>query len=146
MNIIIEELEFATPEYDEYIAFRYKYLRQPLQLEFDVEQIEEEYTYKHFAAYHNLDGMIASLMLVPLEYDIWQMKQVAVAEHWQEKGVGSFLVRYIEQWIKANGGKKIILHARDLAMPFYSKMDYQTIGAPFNEVSIMHYHMEKILI
>ena len=37
MNII--QVEFATPEYDETIALRYKILREPLGLEFTEEQL-----------------------------------------------------------------------------------------------------------
>ena len=40
MNII--QVEFATPEYDETIALRYKILREPLGLEFTEEQLAAE--------------------------------------------------------------------------------------------------------
>jgi hypothetical protein len=55
------------------------------------------------------------------------------------------LVYYVEKWAKERGFLKIILHARDLAIPFYDRLDYKKIGNAFYEVGIEHYLMEKEL-
>ncbi len=146
MNIRIDQLDFATPEYDEYLAFRYKYLREPINLEFEVDQVEKEYAYKHFAVYHSRDGIVACLMLVPSEEVAWQMKQVAVAEKYRGQGIGTFLVQEIEKYAKSLGVKKLFLHAREEAVPFYNKLNYTLVGKPFMEILLPHYYMEKFII
>ena len=39
----------------------------------------------------------------------------------------------------------MVLHARQTAVPFYLKLGYAEVGAPFQEVGIPHRCMEKPL-
>jgi GNAT superfamily N-acetyltransferase len=71
------------------------------------------------------------------------MRQVAIEPEWQGKGIGRRLVEYAEQFARDTGFTTMYCHARDLAVPFYKKMNYHTVGEPFVEVTIVHYGMEK---
>lgn len=71
------------------------------------------------------------------------MRQVAVALAHQNKGVGAYLVEKSEQWARKNGFKRMVLHARETAVPFYHKLNYLTIGERFEEVGIPHFIMER---
>jgi len=143
MALFIASFEFGSPAYDESICLRYDLLKQPLGINFEQKEILLEYQYHHLGAYNEHQKLIACLMLVPLEKNTFHMRQVAVAEAFQSRGIGSQLVRASEQLAKALGGTKMILNARDTAITFYKKLDYEVVGDEFVEVGIPHYMMEK---
>lgn len=139
----ILEIGFATPEFDEAVRLRTDVLRKPLGLVFTPEQLAEEYDQRHLGAYDDQGQLLGCLSLVPLDEHVWKMRQVAVAEAAQGKGVGTKLVGYSEALARREGLRLITLHARESAVPFYLKLDYQVVGERFEEVSIPHFKMEK---
>jgi len=141
----IFQIEFATPEYDEAVRLRYEVLRRPLGLEFTSEQLAAEYADIHLGAFDPSGRLIAYLCLTPLNENVVKMRQVATAPDQQGRGVGSKLVAASEELAKRLKFKKITMHARDTAVPFYLKLGYQTVGEPFEEVTIPHFKMEKNL-
>lgn len=143
-NFIVP-IEFASPSYDDALRLRYKVLREPLGLEYTVEQLEEESEEFHFGFFSSIDHLTGVLTMHTVTKDIVKMRQVAVADSSQKKGIGSQLVEYAEAWAKLAGYKKIELHARDIAMPFYERLNYNIMGEPFIEVGIKHYAMYKTL-
>lgn len=138
-------IEFATPAYDETVRLRDKILRKPLGLEFTAKEMEAEYQHIHLAAYDDQSSLLACLVLVPLENGVIKMRQVAVDEGLQSKGIGTRLVEASEVFAREQGYQKMELNARDVAIDFYEKMEYQKVGKPFTEVTIKHYKMEKVL-
>ena len=142
---MVIEIEFGTPLYDASIQLRDIILRRPLNLEFTPKQLTSEYDSFHFA-YMDADfRMLGCLVMKPVDPDTVRMRQVAVDENKQGRGIGTSLVYFSEQWAKERGFSRIILHARDVAIPFYNKLNYIKKGKPFKEVGIEHYLMEKIL-
>lgn len=139
-------IEFATPEYDAAVALRYEILRKPLGLEFDPEQLAEEYAHFHLAAFAADHRLIGYLNLTPLDEHTVKMRQVAVAAAWQGKGVGQRLVVASEDFARARGFREMVLHARDTAVPFYEKLGYEAYDEPFEEVTIPHRKMRKTLV
>ena len=73
------------------------------------------------------------------------MRQVAVASTWQGKGIGSMLVAESEKTASRLGFSLITLHARESAVPFYERLGYGRVGERFEEVTIPHFKMEKML-
>ena len=143
MNIL--EVEFATPEYDETVALRYKILRLPLNLEFSAEDLAKEYTDIHLAAYDEAWILRGCLVLTPKPQKVMKMRQVAVDADVQSKGIGRAMVEKSEHLARSKGYEVMELNARDVAVPFYKKLNYQTVGDMFEEVSISHFKMKKIL-
>lgn len=141
----IFQIEFATPEYDAAVRLRYDVLRRPLGLEFSPEQLAEEYNQLHLAAFDSRGELIGYLNLTPAGDGQVKMRQVAVAEAWQGRGVGQSLVKASETLARQLGFKKMTLHARETAVPFYTKLAYETVGDRFEEVTIPHFCMEKNL-
>ncbi len=140
----VKLVKYGSKQYDEIVALRYEILRKPLNLHFTKEQIESEENNFHFGYYFD-DKLIACLMLVPEADNKMKMKQVAVDETWQGKGIGAKLVAVAEKFAVENGYNLIYCHARDSAVSFYKKSGYSMKGEMFEEVNIPHFYMEKKL-
>ncbi|MBN8681165.1 MAG: GNAT family N-acetyltransferase [Chitinophagales bacterium] len=140
-----QQIEFATPAYDEAVGLRYRVLRKPLGLEFTTAFLAAEWDQFHLAAYSDRGVLLAYLNLTPQEAGIIKMRQVAVEPELQGKGVGKALVEYAEQFALDQGFKQIVLNARDTAVPFYLKSAYTVEGEQFTEVGIPHFRMYKNL-
>lgn len=145
LNFMITTFEFGTPAYDESVKLRHDILREPLGMVFYVEDLEKEYNQTHIGYYDENGVMVGCLILQDYGEDIAKMRQVAVAENQQGKGVGKRMVAFSEVYARQNGFKKMVLHARETACPFYDKLGYQRVGERFNEVDIPHFKMEKVL-
>ncbi len=143
-DLYIGIYDFASPEYDEAVSLRYEVLRKPLGLEFTAQQLAEEFADVHIGAWTR-DGMVGTLIMSQLDHGMVKMRQVAVSEGVQSQGVGSALVRFSEHWAISKGFTKLVLHARDTAVPFYKKLGYKSIGDAFVEVGITHQKMGKDL-
>ena len=138
-------IEFGTPEYDDAVRLRYEVLRRPLGLQFTAEQLATEYADHHLGIYDDSLSLLGYLCFTPVDDTTFKMRQVAVEPALQGKGVGSILVVASEKYAIEKGIRKIVLHARDTAVPFYLKLLYTVVGEPFEEVGIPHSKMEKTI-
>lgn len=141
------ETVLVSPQSDAYadvFALREEILRRPLGMSLHNEDLSRDYTDVIMAG--RIEGkIVCCLMLHHVNAQEVQLRQMAVYEAWQGKGVGRQLVQAAEQLAAEKGYKKMILHARDVAKGFYSSMQYRIVGDEFTEVGIPHYHMEKEL-
>ena len=140
----IRPVPFGSPEYDATVELRRAVLRRPLGLDFTQEQLAAEHGDVHFALLH-ADEALACLVFTPKDGKTLKMRQVAVREDLQGQGVGRQLVETSEVWARRNGYERIVLHARDTAVPFYLAQGYELEGEPFDEVGIPHRAMFKNL-
>jgi predicted GNAT family N-acyltransferase len=85
-------------------------------------------------------------MILSKTSDAMKMRQVAVANELQRRGVGASMVRLAEEIAKNKHAKCMVLHARDTAIPFYLSMGYEIAGEGFMEVGIPHHAMRKSLV
>ena len=141
--MIIRELEYGTPDFDEALKLRTDVLRKPLNLMFKEEEIEAEYKEYHIAAFTKGLNLIAVLSLRPIDAREIKMRQVAVSPNFQYQGVGKELVYFSEQFLIKKNFNMVSLHARDTAVPFYLKLNYLIKGDVFEEVGIPHVKMFK---
>jgi predicted GNAT family N-acyltransferase len=84
-------------------------------------------------------------MLKIIDSTTVKIRQMAVAESMQRRGIGVILMRYAENFCILNEYFHIELHARKSALHFYQKLNYQLEGEEFEEVGIAHYRMVKQL-
>lgn len=145
MAITVRIIEYNSPEYHHSVEVRYKILREPLCLVFTKEQLASEHDQIHFAAFDG-DALIGTLILKVSEDDEIQMRQVAVLNEYQKKGVGALLVQEAEKYAHTQGYKRMILHSRDTAVAFYERLGYEAEGEGFTEVTIPHHLMVKHLL
>ena len=84
-------------------------------------------------------------MLVEEQPDIVRLRQMAVLNDLQGKGIGRALMNFAENIARDRGYKIIRMHARNNAVGFYEKVGYKIKGDEFIEITIPHYVMEKEL-
>ena len=89
--------------------------------------------------------LIGCCVLSKISKDIIQLRQMAVNNQYQQKGIGGAIILYAEAWARENGFKTMVLHARNLVISFYAKRGYTITGDGFTEVNIPHHKMEKRL-
>jgi ribosomal protein S18 acetylase RimI-like enzyme len=133
----------TTNEWEEYYDLRYRILREPWKQPRGSERNEGDATGMHFGLYDS-NQLLGILRLDPMEKGISQIRFMAVETSNQGKGIGENLMLFAEEISKNRGDKKIILHAREIALGFYEKLGYQLIEKShllFGE--IQHYLMEK---
>jgi predicted GNAT family N-acyltransferase len=107
------------------------------------EELEKEKDHLLIAAYED-EKMLGCCMLVE-EGKTVRLRQMAVLNDLQGKGIGRALMQFAENLARDRGYKKITMHARKNAIGFYEKMGYVVLGKEFQELDIPHYNMEKKL-
>ncbi|RYY90456.1 MAG: GNAT family N-acetyltransferase [Chitinophagaceae bacterium] len=137
-------IDHGTPEYQQMVQLREEILREPLGLQFDADELDKERQNILMAAYED-DQMLGCCMLVEEAPDTVRLRQMAVLNDLQGKGIGKALMNFAENIARDRGYKKITMHARKNAQGFYEKMGYRKRGEEFHEITIPHYVMEKQL-
>jgi len=137
-------IDHGTPEYMEMVHLRNEILRKPLGLKFSPDELENERDNLLMAAYED-DQMLGCCMLVEEGPKTVRLRQMAVMNDLQGKGIGRALMQFAENLARDRGYKKITMHARKNAVGFYEKMGYRRVGNEFEEITIPHYVMEKDL-
>ncbi len=143
------EIEIRSPktenEWESYYDLRYRILRQPWNQPRGSERNEGDDSAIHVAFFENTNIKgVARLDL--MENEIGQIRFMAVETSYQGKRIGEKLMLNLELTAIENDKKKIILHAREIAIGFYQKLGYEMIEKShllFGE--IQHYLMEKAL-
>ena len=134
-----------TPrEWDHYYDMRYNVLRKPLNQPFGSERNDGDLAGQHFALYEN-DILRAIARLDKNSEGVSQVRFVAVHPDSQGKGFGKLIMDAVELKSQQLGNTKMILHARDYAVDFYTKLGYTTIEKSYKLFDVLqHFLMEKI--
>ena len=140
----IKQIDYATKEYDQMLKLRYEILRKPLKLTFHKEDLEKEKDDILIGAFEE-DKMLVCCLLTKVDKECVRLRQMAVQNNLQGKGIGASLMNFAENVARDAGYKKIQMHARKTAIGFYEKLGYSVTGDEFTEVSIPHFMMEKKL-
>jgi len=137
-------IDHGSAEYVQMVKLRDDILRKPLGLSFTKEELEREKNNLHIVAYED-ERMLGCCMLLEEDPQTVRLRQMAVMNDLQGKGIGKALMQFAENLARDRGYKKITMHARKNALGFYEKMGYKTRGKEFEEITIPHYVMEKEL-
>lgn len=137
-------LQHGSVAYQHMLQLRVDVLLQPIGVDASFIKPQQEKTDLLIGAF-DIDALIGCCVLTPKNNEVVQLRQMAVARALQGKGIGAAIVQFAEQVAKANGFQTIILHARSPVVSFYEKCGYHITGAPFEEVGIEHFRMEKLL-
>ena len=133
-----------TPlEWELYYDLRYRVLRQPWNQLKGSERDEYEEEAAHFAVFQDL-VIIAVGRLDVLNDSVGKVRYMAVEETFQGKNIGKALMEFILTRCEQENLHTIILHAREIAVPFYERLGFRIVEKShllFGE--IQHYLMEK---
>lgn len=141
---VVFEVTQQSPAYQQSVALRFQVLREPLGLSFTREELEQEKDHFHIVCYDN--GVLAGcLVLVPQADHVIKMRQVAVDPSFQGLGIGRSLVKFAEEFARDRAFEQVVLHARETAVPFYERLEYQKVGERFEAVTLPHFEMQKRL-
>jgi N-acetylglutamate synthase-like GNAT family acetyltransferase len=137
-------IDYGTHEYRQMVKLRDDLLRKPLGLTFTKEELEAEKENMLIAAFED-DDILGCCMLVEKDNETTRLRQMAVLNNLQGKGVGSAILQFAENLARDRGYKKIIMHARKNTAEFFEKCGYKISGTEFVELTIPHYQMIKEL-
>lgn len=137
-------IDWGSDEYKQVLLLREEVLRKPLGLHFSDGELQQEKANMHMAAYED-DRMLGCCMLVEEGHETVRLRQMAVVNDVQGKGIGRALMQFAENLARDRGYTKITMHARKNAVGFYEKLGYKMKGEEFEEITIPHYVMEKEL-
>ncbi len=137
-------IDHGSPEYMQMLKLRDAILRKPLGLSISPEDVEKEKENMLIGAFEE-DRMLGCCMLVKEQPDIVRLRQMAVLNDLQGKGIGRALMNFAENLARDSGYKIIRMHARHNSVGFYEKVGYRIKGDQFIEITIPHFIMEKEL-
>ncbi len=140
----LKMIDHGSKEYQQMVKMRMDILRKPLGLTFTDEELEKEKEEILIGAFED-EKMLGCCMLIKQPDNTVRLRQMAVMNNLQGKGIGRALMNFAENIARDMGYKKLSMHARKTAAGFYEKLGYKKAGEEFFEVTIPHYIMEKEL-
>lgn len=140
----ISIIKYGSLQYEQMVALRDKVLRKPLGLSFTTEELAKDSNDILLGCFEGIE-MIACLIITQLPNQTYKLRQMAVDESRQNKGIGREIIQFAETIVIENKVQLIELNARKVAVEFYLKINYKIVGDIFFEVGIEHLRMEKSL-
>lgn len=144
MNIIMKKIEYGTEEYERSIDIRNHAFRIPWGLDIRDEDLTGDADMDMYGGYLNGE-MIATVFLTEDDSNTARVKSVAILEEHRVKGLGTYLMNFIEDIARERGYTKVHLMGRVSVEGFYHKLGYKTLSEPFDYHTIPHVNMEKQL-
>jgi predicted GNAT family N-acyltransferase len=143
-GICVVEAPYGSDLYRRALALREAILRTPLGLALTEEELADDALRQHFCATCH-GAVVGTVSLRPLDDDIVQLRQMAVAEQRRRERIGAELLARAEDWSREAGYRLMVLNARLGAEGFYAKFGYRAEGDPFDDNTIPHIRMTKSL-
>ncbi len=143
--MLITQIQVGTRDYEAMIDLRMKVLLDPVGIPRTYINPKKEKEDILIGAFEN-GQLIGCCILSHVDAETLQLRQMAVENAIQEKGIGTAIIKYSEEIVSAKGYKKLMMHARDSVLGFYKKCGYAVAGEQFFEVGIGHHKMEKAIV
>jgi predicted GNAT family N-acyltransferase len=133
-------------EWDSYLLFRWEILRKPLGMSKDslADSIEDESF--HLMGIDEEKNVIASGRVHFNSENEAQIRYMAVDKNFKRKGVGTEIVKELENYALSMGIVSMILNARENAISFYLSLGYEEVGPYQSDTGIPHKTMKKELV
>ena len=133
-------------EWDSYLLFRWEVLRKPLGMSKDslADSIEDESF--HLMGIDEEKNVIASGRVHFNSKNEAQIRYMAVDENFKRKGVGTEIVKELENYAISKGIVNMILNARESAISFNLSLGYEEVGPYQSDTGIPHKTMKKNLV
>ena len=138
-------IDHGSKEYQQMIDLRNDILRKPLGLSFNKEELDREKEDILIGAFDD-ERILACCLLTKMDNSTCKLRQMAVQNSQQGKGIGATMMNFAENVARDRGFRIMAMHARKTAAGFYEKLGYKVASDEFQEVTIPHYVMQKELI
>jgi N-acetylglutamate synthase-like GNAT family acetyltransferase len=135
-------IDYGSPEYEKMLRLRNDLLRKPLGLNFDLQELEKEKDDVLMGAFED-DRLLGCCLLTRVDAKTMRLRQMAVPNNLQGKGIGRALMVFAENIARDMGFETLMMHARVTATGFYEKLGYVKKDGQFIEITIPHVIMEK---
>lgn len=136
-------IDYGTVQYQQMIDLRNEILRVPLGMLLTEEDVSADKENILIGAFED-EKMLGCCMLVK-EPGIILLRQMAVKNDLQGKGIGRALMNFAETIARDIGYKEIAMYARVNAIGFYEKLGYKAQGDEFIKLTIPHVIMKKYI-
>jgi len=145
--MIIIKHPVTREDFKAYYALRYDVLRKPWGQAKGTEKDDYEPISDHFMAVDNQTGKVLGVVkLFEREPGIGWFSHLAVDSEYQNKGIGSLLVKTVEETATLKGYKVIGCMSRLNTTKYFERFGYQITGLPTNYFgTIQVAWMEKTL-
>lgn len=137
-------IQYGSSDYKKACALRQKWLRAPLGLTLNPEDLKNEIGDRHFGIWTESE-LVACLVITHLNTEEVKLRQMCVDQELRGQGIGARLISETEAALRELGVRRIQLAARITARGFYERLGYRATGTPFIEVTIEHVKMTKDL-
>lgn len=143
MNIRL--ISTTSPAYEQMRQLRLDVLLNPIGVPASYINPEKESADWLVAAFDDAGTMQGCCVLTALPDAVLQLRQMAVRQDVQARGIGRAIIAFAEDLAIEKGFSTLMMHARDVVIPFYEKCGYAIADEGFTEVGIPHHRMEKRL-
>ena len=140
----LKQIDHGSAEYKQMLNLRDTMLRRPLGLTFSHDELMKEVDDTLIVCMED-EKMLGCCILTKLDNETVRLRQMAVADNLQGKGIGASIINFAENIARDKGFRKVVLHARDTVIGFYEKFGYNITGKQFVEVNIPHHLMERVI-
>ncbi len=118
-------------EYKAYYDLRFKVLREPWGMPRGTEKDDYEPISKHFMAIDDATGEIVGVVkMFEKAPGVCWFSHLAVANRYQNKGIGKLLMSHVEDQARMNGFQTIGCMSRLNTTGYFEKMGYKMAGLP----------------
>ncbi len=129
-----------------YYDLRWRVLREPWAQARESAQDEYERDAFHIMAWEENELLVGVGRLHFNSPEEAQVRYMAVEKDYARRGIGSLILHELEAKAQERGAKRIILNAREDAIPFYKSHSYALIGQTSTLFeSLIHWRMAKEL-
>jgi predicted GNAT family N-acyltransferase len=146
---MMDHIQIRSPkteaEWKKYDDFRWEILRKPLNIpHIPLKDDLEDRSY-HFMAITSSNEIVACGRLHMNNNKEAQIRYMGVSLNVRRMGIGTSIVKKLEEKAKSLGATYVALNARNVALDFYKSLDYIEIEPYESDIKIPHTRMEKIL-
>ena len=136
----------SESEIEAYYKIRFEVLRKPWGQDINTTRDEWEDNSLHVLMIDDAENAIATGRLQFNSDSEGQIRSMAVVESHRGKGLGSIVLKFLEEKAKEKKLTMIVLDARDLAVKFYEKNGYKVEGNSYTLFEVIpHFRMSKDL-
>jgi len=132
----------GTADYQAMLALREAVLRKPLGLSITPEEMAQDVDDYLLGGFDETGKILACLILQKKPDGSVKMRQVAVDETQQGRGLGGLMLQAAYAVTRNWGMENLFCHARETAVRFYAQNGWRVTGDMFLENNIPHCRME----